>query len=180
MAIGRPVFVYSVVEWLVNNELGRAWREAVVAQFKLLTWYRPRGTEWPHRWMMQFHDTTLNEVWLQCDRTARRVGRRDSRGEARGWAKFAWGTWRPMVGPTARAQLPRISPEQPTLISAHIQLLGVHWGTSEYFALWGSWLNRENVPLYCMHWGNKKCIQNFLKNFKGFLNVNKRTKLKLT
>jgi hypothetical protein len=34
-----------MVGLLMNNELGRIWKEAVVAQFKEISWYFPGGSE---------------------------------------------------------------------------------------------------------------------------------------
>lgn len=122
-------------------------------------------------------ESILVRVWFQdmfqCDRSASRRGNRDFRGGAIGWARTAWGIRRPLVGPTAGAQLPRVSSKQPTFISAHIQLLGFHWGASKYLV--GTIIEmfllnkRVNLAITLHAWKKREMHTRIcLKNFQVF------------
>jgi hypothetical protein len=45
-AVGSPDYIYSrIVQWLINNEFKRKWKEAAIAEFNVLSWYLPGETE---------------------------------------------------------------------------------------------------------------------------------------
>jgi hypothetical protein len=56
-------FIYLLFIWWCwvdeNSEFERMWKETIMAQFKLLTWNMPRGTE-------ENHENSLSGEWPPC------------------------------------------------------------------------------------------------------------------